>query len=245
MSVVGNILLLVGLSLIQISARANKDSVTFVTALYDLGRGNFHHKPRTFEGFYLKEFAKLLKIKANLVVFGEAPLRDFVAQHRNPNETMFIEYSIQDIMDWHWFAKKGDRIMKEITAGSDRRAVIYKSQLMYQLPMYLQVTNCKMLWMAEVEKINPFDSSSIYWLDAGITHVMSPGRFDHRNHFESFQTWANLPLAFEKVTWHSDHLGYEELRVKFTNYSIPITDDLMAGFFGGKAGSFQTISNVL
>lgn len=55
------------------SARPTNASVTYVTCLYDVGRGNMIHRRRTWDD-YLKFFGNLLKTSANLVVYGEADI---------------------------------------------------------------------------------------------------------------------------------------------------------------------------
>ena len=74
----------------------NASKITLVTGLWDLGRGDLTEGwSRSYE-HYLEKFAELLKIEENLIIFGDAKLKEFVDAHRSPANTQFIERSL----DW-------------------------------------------------------------------------------------------------------------------------------------------------
>ena len=72
MALVGLLLLLYGAECHQHRAR-----MTYVTALYNIGRGNLSH-PRTWDT-YLDWFHWLLQTSDPIIVFGEKELGEFVA----------------------------------------------------------------------------------------------------------------------------------------------------------------------
>ena len=133
----------------SVHARLDHASTTYVTALYDLGRGNLKRQGRSFE-YYLDNFKYVLATTANLVVYGEDSLREFVFTHRNQSNTLFIEYGREKIMEY-WFADLDKKVMDRMAAGEDKaKAYWIKGLLIYRLPLYVQLMHCKMAWLAEV-----------------------------------------------------------------------------------------------
>ena len=73
------------------------NKVTFVTGLWNIKRDELQEGwSRSFQ-HYLDKFEQLLKIDANLIIFGEEELESFVWQHRNNENTQFI------VRDRVWF----------------------------------------------------------------------------------------------------------------------------------------------
>ena len=57
------------------------NKVTLVTGLWDLGRDKLNEGwSRSYE-HYLEKFKEILKVKENLIVFGDEKLKEFVLQH--------------------------------------------------------------------------------------------------------------------------------------------------------------------
>jgi hypothetical protein len=72
--------------------------ITLVTGLWDLGRDNLTEGwSRSYKNHYLKKLDELLKIKCNLIIFGDKELNKFVSERRQVEDTQFI------LRDLEWF----------------------------------------------------------------------------------------------------------------------------------------------
>ena len=66
------------------------NKVTFVTGLWNIRRDELQEGwSRPFQ-HYLDKFEQLLKIEANLIIYGEEELASFVWEYRNKENTQFI-----------------------------------------------------------------------------------------------------------------------------------------------------------
>ena len=66
-------------------------SLTLVTGLWDIGRGNIKEGwSRSFD-YYLEKFDQLLKVETNMIIFGDEELEKFVLQRRSQSNTQFIK----------------------------------------------------------------------------------------------------------------------------------------------------------
>ena len=83
-------------------------SVTLVTGLWDIGRGNLQEGwSRSYE-YYLEKFQQLLQVENNMIIFGDEELQKFVSQHRKQENTQFILRNL----DWFKNNQYYDKIQK-------------------------------------------------------------------------------------------------------------------------------------
>jgi hypothetical protein len=86
------IVLLFSLTMVGlVGAESRKPVITFVTALWDVKRGDFITSQRSFESYYLRFYGELLETNNNLIAFGDAQLKQFTAAYRQPGNTIFIQ----------------------------------------------------------------------------------------------------------------------------------------------------------
>ena len=100
--------------------RLRSPVITYVTALYDIGRGQMYAFSRPFE-FYLSLFDELLHTRNNIIVYGDRSLRDFVYAHRPPpySNIVFVEQSIDDILEKWWFGRPLEKLQAKVMEHSD------------------------------------------------------------------------------------------------------------------------------
>ena len=96
-----NLLVLLGVLVAVISARKTGPVQTYVTALYDIGRGNVANQKRSF-AYYLDNFKIVLDTPHNLIVYGDKSLKAFVDEHRKWLNTVFVEQPIESLRS-KWF----------------------------------------------------------------------------------------------------------------------------------------------
>lgn len=216
------------------------NNVTLVTGLWDIGRGELTEGwSRNFD-HYLSKFAQLLKVENNMIVFGEKELRDFVFKHRSHNNTLFVERSkdwfknefydrIQNIRNNpNWYNQAG--WLKDSTQGS--------------LEMYNPLVMSKMFLINDSRILDPFNSSHLYWIDAGITNTV------HSGYFTSDKIQNKLENLFDKFTFVA--FPYDANN-EIHGFSYPKINDYAGkdvklvcrgGFFGGPKDSISDMNNL-
>ena len=165
------------------------NKITFVTGLWDIKRGQLNEGwSRSFD-HYLNKLSELLQIDCNLIIFGEEEIRDFVEQKRDSSNTQFILRSkewfqqtvpfnkIQELRtNPNWFNQSS--WLKDSTQGS--------------LEWYNPLVMSKIFLLNDARILDKFDSTHLFWIDAGITNTIHPGYFTHDKIHEK------LPKLFNK-----------------------------------------------
>ena len=66
-------------------------NTTLVTGLWDIKRSELTEGwNRSFEDHYISKFTNLLKLKCNLIIFGDENLKEIVFKHREEENTLFL-----------------------------------------------------------------------------------------------------------------------------------------------------------
>ena len=165
------------------------NKITFVTGLWDIKRGQLNDGwSRSFD-HYLNKLSELLQIDCNLIIFGEEDIKDFVEQKRDSSNTQFILRSkewfqqtvpfnkIQELRtNPNWFNQSS--WLKDSTQGS--------------LEWYNPLVMSKIFLLNDARILDKFDSTHLFWIDAGITNTIHPGYFTHDKIHEK------LPKLFNK-----------------------------------------------
>ena len=165
------------------------NKITFVTGLWDIKRGQLNDGwSRSFD-HYLRKLSELLQIDCNLIIFGEEDIKDFVEQKRDSSNTQFILRSkewfqqtvpfnkIQELRtNPNWFNQSS--WLKDSTQGS--------------LEWYNPLVMSKIFLLNDARILDKFDSTHLFWIDAGITNTIHPGYFTHDKIHEK------LPKLFNK-----------------------------------------------
>ena len=164
-------------------------SVTIVTGLWNINRdGLTEGWSRTFQ-HYLDKFDQLLQIENNMIIFGEPELESFVFERRDRSNTQFIT------RDKEWFKQTVpyDKI-QEIRNNPDwyGQAGWLQDSTQAKLEWYNPLVMSKMFLMNDARIMDQFNSTHLYWLDAGITNTIHPGYFTH----DKIQN--KLPAVFDK-----------------------------------------------
>jgi cephalosporin hydroxylase len=152
------------------------DGTTLVTGLWNIKRDSLTEGwSRSYE-HYLSKFSELLKIKTNLIIFGDAELEPFVWEHRNESNTQFVK------RDLEWFKttipfEKIQEIRQNPQWYEQSGWLVDSTQA--KLEMYNPLVMSKMFLLNDAKIIDKFDSKELFWIDAGITNTIHPGYFTH------------------------------------------------------------------
>ena len=105
-------------------------SLTLVTGLWEIGRGDLNEGwSRSFD-HYKQKFSELLKVENNMMIFGDSELESFVFQHREKKNTQFIKRSLD------WF--KSNEYYKLIHSDKLRWTYAIEIQLVESLLEYIE-----------------------------------------------------------------------------------------------------------
>ena len=151
------------------------NKTTIVTGLWDIKRGELSEGwSRSYEQ-YLDKFAELLRIDNNMIIFGDEKLRDFVFKIRSEENTQFIS------RDQDWFRNEFYEQIQNIRSNKDwlNRASWLAESTQARLEMYNPLVMSKPFLLNDAKLMDKFDSSHLFWLDAGITNTVHVGYFTH------------------------------------------------------------------
>ena len=150
--------------------------VTLVTGLWNINRDSLKEGwSRTFD-HYLEKFEQLLKVENNMIIFGEKELENFVWERREKSNTQFI------IREKNWFKQTVpfDKI-QEIRKNSEwlNQAGWLSDSTQARLEWYNPLVMSKMFLLNDARILDTFDSTHLFWVDAGITNTVHQGYFTH------------------------------------------------------------------
>lgn len=149
--------------------------ITIVTGLWDIKRDQLSEGwSRSFD-HYLEKFEELLDLPNNLIVFGEEELQEVVFRKRTPKNTQFILRSRE------WFRNHFFDQIQEIRTSEKwkSQAGWLRDSTQSRLEMYNPLVMSKPFLLNDARLLDQFNSTHLYWLDAGITNTVHPGYFTH------------------------------------------------------------------
>jgi hypothetical protein len=151
------------------------NKVTFVTGLWNIKRDELSENwSRSFQ-HYLDKLEQLLSIDANLIIFGEQELESFVWQKRKKENTQFI------LRSQEWFRNDFFAKIQKIRTSPEwyNQSGWLPDSTQAKLEMYNPLVMSKMFLLNDARIFDQFDSSHLFWIDAGITNTVHPGYFTH------------------------------------------------------------------
>ncbi|XP_071123347.1 protein HtrL-like [Mytilus edulis] len=206
--------------------RYNDNSATLVTAIYDIGRGNWNNWKRSFLT-YIQYFLHILKLNAKLVVFCEKSTEKFIRKeygHLLHSNVVFIvkrfskieferyRHIIYNIMETDEFKENNTMLQNPEGFSVD----------------YIILMNNKLSFLKEAMEVNIFNSSHFFWIDGGYGH-------GDANIFRNVQGLTPLRLLALNKTVTFIQLHDTEI---YKKYGIRIHKESIdpafpGGFFGG------------
>lgn len=216
------------------------NKVTFVTGLWNIKRDQLSEGwSRSFE-HYLEKFDQLLKIDANLIIFGEKELEDFVWERRNRENTQFIVRSTD------WFVNDFHTKIQSIRTNPDwyNQSGWLPESTQARLEMYNPLVMSKMFLLNDARIFDNFDSSHLFWIDAGITNTVHPGYFTHDKIHEKFDKLFNKFgfIAFPYAAEREIHgFSYPKIN-QYAGGNVKLV--CRGGIFGGAKDSISDVNGL-
>jgi len=205
-----------------------KSDVTIVTGLWNIKRDELSEGwARSFD-HYLQKFNQFLDLPYNLIIFGEEELREHIFSKRKDTNTQFIVRS-QD-----WFKNEFyDHIQKiRKTESWIKQSGWLGQSTQAKLEMYNPLVMSKVFLMHDAKILDKFDSSHLYWLDAGITNTVHPGYFTHDKVIDKLNNIEKISfIAFPYKAENEVH-GFEYKKM-CELASAKVDKVCRGGFFGG------------
>ena len=220
---------------------SHKPPITLVTGLWDIKRDSLGDGWNRSYNHYLDKFKQLLDVENNLIVFGDAKLKEFVFTHRNEENTFFIE------KDLEWFKNNNyfDLIQRIRTNPNwYQQAGWLEESTQAKLEYYNPLVMSKMFLLHDAKIMDPFDSEYMFWIDAGLTNTVHPGYFTHD------KVLNNLPKYISKFSFVC--FPYEtttEIHGFEYNKMVSLVGDKVnkvarGGFFGGPKNTISDINSI-
>ena len=216
------------------------NKVTFVTGLWNIKRDQLSEGwSRSFE-HYLEKFDQLLKIDANLIIFGEKELEDFVWERRSRENTQFIVRSTD------WFVNDFHTKIQSIRTNPDwyNQSGWLPESTQAILEMYNPLVMSKMFLLNDARIFDNFDSSHLFWIDAGITNTVHPGYFTHDMIHEKFDKLFNKFgfIAFPYAAEREIHgFSYPKIN-QYAGGNVKLV--CRGGIFGGTKDSISDVNGL-
>ncbi|KAE9550216.1 hypothetical protein FO519_006561 [Halicephalobus sp. NKZ332] len=143
-----------------------------VTALIDIGRGDWHRFTRPFD-LYLSYLLDLLKLQNRVIIYGDKSVVEFLQSQGDsidPSRLQIIEVSLQDL-PYYRYKQEIEGIMKnEQEHWQDSWEKATKSHPEAINPDYNILVNSKPYLLFNATQISKFDSEFFVWMDAGYSH---------------------------------------------------------------------------
>lgn len=163
--------------------------VTLVTGLWNIGRGELKEGwSRPFD-YYLQKLEQLLKTPDNMIIFIEQEYESFVWERRSRENTAVIIRGL----DWfsanrHFFDK-----IQEIRKNPDwyNQAGWLPESTQAKLEWYNPLVMSKMFLLNDARIFDPFNSTHLIWIDAGITNTIHEGHFWHDKVVHKLEKYFN------------------------------------------------------
>ena len=164
---------------------------TLVTGLWNLGRDRLKEGwSRSFDHYLLK-FDELLKVEHNLIIFGDKELQDYVFSKRKLNNTQFVLRSLD------WFKENEYyEIIQNIRVKEEwlNQSGWLRDSTQATLEMYNPIVMSKVFLLNDAKILDKFNSTHLYWVDAGITNTVHSGYFTHDNVIEKITNFTKKLL---------------------------------------------------
>jgi len=204
-------------------------SITIVTGLWNINRDGLSEGWSRSYQHYLDNFSKLLELPNNMIIFGDSDLEEFVFSKRNHDNTQFIVRS-PDWFKGHFF----DEIQK-IRTNEDwlSQAGWLRESTQARLEMYNPLVMSKPFLLNDARVFDKFNSSHLFWLDAGITNTVHPGYFTHDKVLEKLDNINKLSFIAFPYDAEGEIHGFEYKKLCELAGGKKVNKVLRGGFFGG------------
>jgi len=216
-------------------------SITLVTGLWNIGRGELSEGWSRSYQHYLDKFNQLLDTPNNMIIFGDKELQEFVTKKRKSENTQFV------VRDLSWFKNnefynKIQKIRTNENWYTQTGWLVDSTQS--KLEMYNPLVMSKVFLLHDAKILDKFNSEYLFWIDAGLTNTVHPGYFTHDKVFEKLPKYINkfsfVCFPYEANT-EIHGFNYNRLNELSGN---KVNKVARGGFFGGPKNTISDINSI-
>ena len=142
----------------------SQNRTTFVTALYDIGR---RQQGRPVNQ-YLRWLNETLRLHCSFIIFTSSSLAKEIRHMRSGELAAEIVLIERDHIPMQEFA---DIIERDIFPKF-RSRMKYPKDITNVNKLYSIINHAKMIWLTEAIALNPFSTSTFFWIDAGFSRFI-------------------------------------------------------------------------
>ena len=204
-----------------------RKNITFVTAMFDLGRGKINNNFKRSFDHYLECFNKLLSMDYPMVIYTEPSLEKWVSDRRKKHSKI-ITISLDYFRNLEYYSDiqsiRNNPKWQEISGW-------LKDSPQSSMELYNPFNSRKLPWLSEQAKSNPFQTQYFFWIDGGIANTLSMDYLDQIRYSEPYLD-KFLFLSYPYIPSQEIHGFKKEAMADWCKVDLT-TRVCRAGFFGG------------
>ena len=216
-------------------------SITLVTGIWDIGRGDLSEGwSRPFQ-HYLDKFEQLLKVEENLIIFGEDELEKFVFERRSSENTQFISRPLSWFQDNEFFKN-----IQKIRTNEDwlNRSGWLRESTQARLENYNPLVMSKVFLLNDAKIMDKFNSEYMFWIDGGLTNTVHPGYFTHDKVLDKLSKYiSKFSFVCFPYDAETEIHGFEYNRLNDIA-GDKVNKVARGGFFGGPKHTIGDINGI-
>lgn len=147
-----------------------KNEITFVTALFDIGRDKLSSDFSREFGHYLQCFKRLLDMDLKLVVFCDENVEKFINENKKSSNVVTIRKTLDDIRNFPFF-QRVQAIRNDEKWLSQSGWLAHSPQA--ALELYNPIVMSKQFFLHDASIFNFFGTRFFAWIDAGIANTLN------------------------------------------------------------------------
>lgn len=216
-------------------------SLTIVSGLINIGRGEMGTSfSRSFD-HYKECFAKLLTVtKSPMVLYISPDLEDFVWQYRDRSTTTLRMVTVSDLKNMPFY----QQIQKIRTNPSwFKQKSWLEESTQARLELYNPLVMSKFFWLNDTTLINPHNTKYFLWLDGGITNTVWDGLLGEKFEAEvvKYMEDAALFLCFPYKAEGEIH-GFDSSKMNEFARGTVVNRVARGGLFGGRKEHINSLN---
>lgn len=200
-------------------------TLTMLTALMDLDRGQITGPFSRNIAYYTDSLARLMKLPFPKIVYLDKRIEGFEGNE----DTRIVRIDCETLKQFPHFK----RVQAIRTDPRWYKQVGWLSQSpQCRLPGYIPLTMLKMIWLHELAQENPFQTGGAFWIDAGICNN---AQFSHFGKEQFIRNTIKHQFSFLTRHCHDSKEVHGFERSAFDRYCGGqfVNDIVCGGLFGG------------
>lgn len=219
-----------------------KNEITFVTALFDIGRD--HLSPSFSRGFehYLQCFKRLLDMDLKMVVFCDEKVENFINLNKKSSNVIAIRKTLQDLKNFPFF-EQVQRIRTSERWLNQSGWLIDSPQA--TLEFYNPIVMSKQFFLNDASIFNFFGTRYFAWIDAGISNTLHIETYLNSENLEKLTREMGNKMTYIAFPYDGNVEVHGFAKDAMNRYAGSNTEYVVrGGFFGGTREVISDINDI-